>query len=87
MASLDDKMATDGPEGDKEQEFATGPLSVLMHSVKNNTQVRPGPALPRRVAAAASAARPRARPTLLLVGGAGPRLELWFVLTVVSARV
>uniref|UniRef100_A0A7S2GCZ6 Small nuclear ribonucleoprotein Sm D2 n=1 Tax=Florenciella parvula TaxID=236787 RepID=A0A7S2GCZ6_9STRA len=39
MASLDDKMATDGPEGDKEQEFATGPLSVLMHSVKNNTQV------------------------------------------------
>mmetsp|Transcript_38135 Transcript_38135/g.65883 ORF Transcript_38135/g.65883 Transcript_38135/m.65883 type:complete len:114 (+) Transcript_38135:39-380(+) len=40
MASLEDKMqTTEGGEASKEEEFATGPLSVLMHSVKNNTQV------------------------------------------------
>lgn len=26
---------------DEQKEFETGPLSVLMHSVKHNTQVRP----------------------------------------------
>ena len=39
MASIDDKrMAVDG-EKKEEEEFATGPFSVLMHSVKHNTQV------------------------------------------------
>ena len=41
MASIDDKrMAVDG-EKKEEEEFASGPLSVLMHSVKHNTQVLP----------------------------------------------
>ena len=38
MASIDDKRS--GMEEDKkEDEFSTGPLSVLMHSVKHNSQV------------------------------------------------
>ncbi|CAM9325245.1 unnamed protein product [Sphacelaria rigidula] len=28
-----------GPEEERDEEFATGPLSLLMQSVKNNTQV------------------------------------------------
>lgn len=40
MASIDDKrMATDEAEKKEQEEFANGPLSVLMHSVKNNSQV------------------------------------------------
>jgi len=38
MASIDDKRALDSDKKE-EEEFATGPLSVLMHSVKHNTQV------------------------------------------------
>eukprot|EP00614_Pseudopedinella_elastica_P011945 CAMPEP_0172599224 /NCGR_PEP_ID=MMETSP1068-20121228/19295_1 /TAXON_ID=35684 /ORGANISM="Pseudopedinella elastica, Strain CCMP716" /LENGTH=111 /DNA_ID=CAMNT_0013399399 /DNA_START=74 /DNA_END=409 /DNA_ORIENTATION=- len=38
MASIDDKRMGDG-EKKEEEEFNTGPLSVLMHSVKNNSQV------------------------------------------------
>eukprot|EP00937_MAST-01D_sp_MAST-1D-sp2_P007667 g7667.t1 len=42
MASIDDKRMDESPDGSvrkEEEEFATGPLSVLWHSVKNNTQV------------------------------------------------
>ena len=37
MASLEDKRM--GDEAKEAEEFATGPLSVLMHSVKHNSQV------------------------------------------------
>jgi hypothetical protein len=39
MASIDDKRSGMDEEK-KEDEFATGPLSVLMHSVKHNSQVQ-----------------------------------------------
>ncbi|KAJ6390480.1 hypothetical protein OIU77_024649 [Salix suchowensis] len=32
-------MEEDAPSKNEEEEFSTGPLSVLMMSVKNNTQV------------------------------------------------
>ncbi|CAM9296076.1 unnamed protein product [Pylaiella littoralis] len=35
--SAEDKIK--GPDEEREEEFATGPLSLLMQSVKNNTQV------------------------------------------------
>ena len=37
MASLIDKMETGEPS--VENEFATGPLSLLLHSMKSNSQV------------------------------------------------
>lgn len=39
MASIDDKRAGAESEKKEQEEFASGPLSVLMNSVKNNTQV------------------------------------------------
>ena len=39
MASIDDKRMTDGGDKKEEEEFASGPFSVLLHSVKHNTQV------------------------------------------------
>ena len=40
--SIEDKNKAGGdPEDKEEDEFAKGPLSVLTHSVKNNSQARP----------------------------------------------
>lgn len=41
MASIEDKRTLDA-DRKEEEDFSTGPLSVLLHSVKNNSQVSRG---------------------------------------------
>jgi small nuclear ribonucleoprotein D2 len=39
MAAIVEKMVTESGIRDEEAEFEKGPMSVLLHSVRNNTQV------------------------------------------------